>query len=69
MKTNPLLPVFVAGSVALAEVLGPHEPHVEVQCQEQGLGLVGALATNMVSTATASVIMNSSSLLGWRNFE
>jgi len=69
MKTNPLLPVFLASSVGLAQVLGPHEAHIEPSLQEQGPQLVGMLATfNVVSTATATV-MSPSALFGWRDFQ
>jgi hypothetical protein len=67
MKSSPVLPaLFVAGSLAVAEVLGPHEPHVELNLQEDGPQLVGFLATSAVSTATATV-MTPSSLLGWND--
>jgi len=67
MKSSPVLPaLFVAGSLAVAEVLGPHEPHVELNLQEEGPQLVGFLATSAVSTTTASaaVVVQGS---GWHS--
>jgi len=68
MKTNPLLPVFVASSIGLAQVVGPHEAHLEPNLQETAPPLVGVMANSMVSTATATstLILGGS---GWRNFE
>jgi hypothetical protein len=67
MKSSPILPLFVASAVVMGELLGPHEPHVELNLQEEGPQLVGMLASNVVSTATATVLPLSS--FGWRDFQ
>jgi hypothetical protein len=67
VKSKLVLPLVAAGSLGLAQVVGPHEPHVEINLQEQGPQLVGMLATTVVSTATANVQMIPSSFM-WRDF-
>ena len=67
VKSKVVLPIVAAGSLGLAQVFGPHDPHVaEPTVQEQPL-LVGMLATNVVNTSTASVQMLPSSFM-WRDF-
>jgi hypothetical protein len=66
MKTNPLLPVFFASSIGLAQVVGSHEAHLEPNLQQPAPQLVGVIVTSAVTTATANVILGGS---GWRNFE
>jgi hypothetical protein len=57
MKPRIVLPLVAAGSLGLAQVLGPHDPHVvELPIQEMPQ-VVGMLATNIISTATANVQM------------
>jgi hypothetical protein len=62
MKTRPLLPLVVAGTVAVADVFGPHEPHIELHLRQQGPLLVGT-AADIVASSTATVTMWRSSML------
>ena len=67
MKPKIILPMVAASGLVLAQTLGPHDPHVaEPPIQEQSQ-LVGTLASNVVSTATANVQMLPSSPM-WRDF-
>lgn len=69
-KINPIGPALVASSVVFAEVMGPHEPHIEIEMQNSQPQLVGVMSMNSVSTATATVQMWSpdSQFGGGRNF-
>lgn len=63
-KTLPAL--FVAGSVGLAQVCGPHDPHVEPNIKLSTATLVGAMATEAVYTATSQVIWNVDAFIDFR---
>ncbi len=67
MKSKVVLPMVAAGSLGLAQVLGPRDPHVVEQPVQEQSKLVGTLASNVVSTATANVQMLPSSFM-WRDF-
>ena len=54
VKSKVILPVFVVGSVGLAQVFGPHHSHIELDLQTQMPQLVGTLASDAMSTATVT---------------
>jgi hypothetical protein len=68
MKPQVILPIVAASTLGLAQVFGPHDPHVaEPPVQEQAQ-LIGMLATNVVSTATTAGVQMLPNSFMWRDF-